>query len=267
MAASCRAGSHHEAAPSCMRTGAGQRGPHLRGNRRQVGGAHRGRVDPHGQRDGVAALEARERVHDRVAGRRAVERHAGARGQDDGLQAVQDDRRVAVRAVDGPRHPADLEDERPLEHARRRRDVGAEDAHADPAETADRADAVALVERQLDGGAPVGLDAEADRLQPPVVPAGGEGRRAPPRARWRARSSFVRASPAVSPPTLTPSILTPAAIRSGEPAKTNPSTAPPTAATIASTTSRCASSALERLRRRLRTRTGPVPASTRKVPV
>ena len=153
----------------------GERGPHLRGDRRQVGGAHRGRVDPHGQRDAVAALEARERAHDRVAGGFPVERHAGARGQDDGLQAVQDDCRVAVRAVDGLRHPADLEDERPFEHARRRRDVGAEDAHADPAEASDRADAAALVERQLDGRAPVGLDPEADRLQPPVVPARGEG--------------------------------------------------------------------------------------------
>src|SRR5689334_20669475 len=78
------------------------------------------------------------------------------------------------------------------------------------------------------------------------------------------RSSFRRAWPAVSPPTSTPSILTPAAIVLGDPAKIKPSTAPPTAATIASTTSRCASNALERLRRRLRTRAGPVPASTRK---
>ena len=94
---------------------------------------------------------------------------------------------------------------------------------------------------------------------PPAVNVTGTSARALAR-----RSSFARASPVVSPPTLMPSILTPAAIRSDEPAKTNPSTAPPTAKTIASTPSRCASSALERLRRRLRTRTGPVPASTRK---
>src|SRR4029079_3804462 len=83
-------------------------------------------------------------------------------------------RRVVVRAVDGSRDLADLEDERPFEHAGRRRDVRAEDAHADPAEPAQGAEATALVERELDGRVPVRLHAQADRPQTPFVPGGGE---------------------------------------------------------------------------------------------
>ena len=141
---------------------------------REVGGARLRRVDADGQRD-AAALEARERVHHRVAGRLLVEHLAGARGQHDGPQATEDDRGVGVRAVDLLRDACELEGERPLEHARRRRDVRAEDTHAEPAEAAQRADAAALVERELHGRVPVRLHAEVDRAQRPLVPGGGEG--------------------------------------------------------------------------------------------
>jgi hypothetical protein len=176
----------------------GERGPHLGRDRRQVGGARLRRVDSNGQRH-AATLEARERAHDRVAGRLPVEHDARARPQDDGLQAAQDDRRVAVRAVDGPSHASHLVDERPLEHASRRRDVRAEHPHADPPEAAQRPDPGALVERQLDGRVPVRLDAEADRLQSPLVPGGGEGERGlreRVRAALQLRARLVRGQPA-----------------------------------------------------------------------
>jgi hypothetical protein len=149
---------------------------HLCDDRREIGGSHLRHVDADRQRH-AATLEAREGVDDRVAGLFPVEHLAGPRRQHHGPQSAKDDRRLVVRTVHDLRHPVELEGERPLEHAGRRRDVRAEDTHTEPAEAADRADAVALVERELGGGVPVRLDAETHRPQRPVVPARGEGDR------------------------------------------------------------------------------------------
>ena len=61
----------------------------------------------------------------------------------------------------------DEEVERGLVDLGRRMDVGAEDAHADPAEAAQRPEAVALPPGGLDAGAPVDLDAERARADLP----------------------------------------------------------------------------------------------------
>ena len=83
-------------------------------------------------------LEAGERVDDDVARRVTVEHVTGLRRHDDRPQAPQHERGVPVRAVDDLADAADLEGERILEHPRRRRDLCAEDADAEPAEAADR---------------------------------------------------------------------------------------------------------------------------------
>jgi hypothetical protein len=82
-----------------------------------------------------------------------------------------------VRPVDGLRHLPDLVLERALDHAGRRPHLGAEDTHADAADPAQRAEPVALVERELHGRVPVGLDPEADRAKRPRVPGPREGDR------------------------------------------------------------------------------------------
>ena len=152
---------------------AGERRAHLRRDGHEVGGAHARLVDPDGERE-AAALEAGERVDDRVARGRTVEHVAGPRRHDDRLQPPQHERCVAVRAVDGPAHASELVGECLVEHLRGRRDVRAEDADADPAEAADRGEPVALVEREPHGRVPVRLDAEAARPQPPLMAGGRE---------------------------------------------------------------------------------------------
>ena len=63
----------------------------------------------------------------------------------------------------------DEEIERGLVDLGRRMDVGAEDAHADPAEAAQGAEAVALTPGRLDARAPVDLDAERARADLPCA--------------------------------------------------------------------------------------------------
>jgi hypothetical protein len=129
----------------------------------------------------------------------AVEHVAGLCRHDDRLQPPQHERGVSVRAVDGPTHESELVGECLVEHLRGRRDVGAEDAHADPAEAADRGEPVALVEREPHGRGPVRLDAETARAQAPPMTGGREddghrGKR--DRARLELRPCLGRRQPA-----------------------------------------------------------------------
>ena len=178
IAASCRFGSHHEAEPSCIRTGrasavrtcaatGARSAARTVGASTRTGSATRPRwkparactiVSPACSRSSTSPVRAGT-----TTGRRPRRTIAACSCE-----------RFTVFAM-----PGDLEVKGPLEHAGRRRDVRAEDAHADPAEAADRADAVALVERQLDGRVPVGLDAEAHRPQRPLMTGGREGDRHP----------------------------------------------------------------------------------------
>ena len=134
------------------------------------------RVQPHRQLDGMP-LQARQRAHDRGGRSLAIEHAAGASGQDDRLQAVQDDRGFAVPHVDGARdlaedvsQPADVD-------RRRRRNVGAEDFEVEALEAAERREARTLPPHGVHGGAPVGADSELICAQPPGAGADAERNR------------------------------------------------------------------------------------------
>src|SRR5204863_2840655 len=82
--------------------------------------------------------------------------------------------RVAVRAVERPRETSELERERRVVDAGRGRELGAEDPDTDPAEASKRSKPVAVAPRQIDGGGPVGMNAQLLRCHPPVVLACNE---------------------------------------------------------------------------------------------
>src|SRR5207247_10472180 len=81
---------------------------------------------------------------------------------------MQDDRGVAMRGADREADPSELEVQGTLPDARRRRDVGAEDAHADPPEATEGPKTVAVPPGELYRGRPVGLDADAHRPYAPT---------------------------------------------------------------------------------------------------
>jgi hypothetical protein len=93
------------------------------------------------------------------------------------MQAAQSQRGVAMRPVDDTAHASDLVIERALPGARGRRDVGAEDPHADPGEPAEGPESVAVAQRKLDRGVPVDLNPEVGRPQTPGPGASGEDHR------------------------------------------------------------------------------------------
>ena len=95
----------------------------------------------------------------------------GRPGTVDGLQPAQSQGGVAVLLVDLLRDLSDEVLERRLVDLGRRMDVGAEDAYAEPAEAAERAEAVTLPTGGLDARAPVDLDAECARADLPLRPA------------------------------------------------------------------------------------------------
>jgi hypothetical protein len=153
-----------------------QRGAHLRRRDGQVARSHLRAVDAHGETDGFAA-EARERPDERRGRSTAIEHLARPAGDDRGRQAVQDDRRVAVRRVHRPLDPVEPVAERRVVDLGRRGDVGAEEAEVEPPEAAERAEALSLAPDRVHCRSPVDLDPEAPGLELPDVCAGAEGHR------------------------------------------------------------------------------------------
>ena len=79
-----------------------------------------------------------------------------------------------MRRVDRLDHPAELEVERRGVHARRGRHIGAEDAHAEPAEAAEGPESVSVTPGELDRGTPVDANSELIRSQGPTPAPGRE---------------------------------------------------------------------------------------------
>jgi hypothetical protein len=140
---------------------------------REIARLHLRLLDLHRQRGGCAR-EGREGPDDRRRRGLSVEHAADALRDHERLEPLQDDRRLADGLVELLRELRQLIVERGLVDLRRRRDVGAEHAHADPLEAAERAEAVALLERRVDRRAPVGLDAEPVRRDAPAPVAAEE---------------------------------------------------------------------------------------------
>ncbi len=139
----------------------------------EIGCGQAGRTDVHRQRD-RGAREGRKRPDDRRGGRRTRQLPASLPRHDDGLQPAQLHRRLVLPLIDRAREPCQLVLQRPVVHARRRRDVGPEDPHLDATEAAQRPEATAFPRRSGDRAVPVDLDAELLRPQAPGVPRRGE---------------------------------------------------------------------------------------------
>ena len=90
------------------------------------------------------------------------------------MEAAQPELGLAALAGDGTGEAVELVVERRFVHPRRRCDVGPEDAHLDPPEPTQGADAAALARRRVDRRPPVDGDAELARPEPPPVAVGGE---------------------------------------------------------------------------------------------
>jgi hypothetical protein len=144
------------------------------GRDRAQGGRRHGRaLDPNRERD-RQALEARERGDD---GRRRgfpVELASGPARHDLRLEPAEPKRGVAVSLVDLTRELADDEVECRLVDLGRRMNVCAEDPHADPAQAAEGAEAVALAASGLHARLPVDFHAELARPHLPRAPGGAE---------------------------------------------------------------------------------------------
>ncbi len=154
--------------------GRGERGSHLCGGDRQVTGRDLRTVDAHGQADGIA-VQAGKRTHDRGRRGAPVERASCAARDDRRGQAVQHDRRLAVRRVDGVLDAVEPVPEGTVVRLGRRRDIGPEEPHVEPAEAAQRAEPLALPANGVDRRLPVDADAQPARLEPPGVGAHAEG--------------------------------------------------------------------------------------------
>ena len=187
-----------------------ERRPHLRGGRLQVRSRDPRRVDLHGQIDGERTLSDASAWTIARAACVAVEPQARPAGQDDRRPPREPQRRVAVAPVDPRRDLVELVLERSVVRLRRRRDVGAEQAHADAAEPANRRRALALAQGRRDGAAPVDGDLEllavSFQVRPPARKSTGRS------ATARERASSVLAAPRSGscPPTETPATSTPA---------------------------------------------------------
>ena len=155
------------------RHGRRERRARLRRDGLQRGRGHLRALDSNGKRNGQS-LEARERRDDRRGGGFAVELATGPTGHDLRVQAPEPKSRVAVILADLARELADHEIECGLVDLSRRVDVRAEDPHADPAQPAERAEALSLAARRLDARAPVDLHAELARPDLPRAPCGAE---------------------------------------------------------------------------------------------
>src|SRR5207244_3749016 len=103
-----------------------------------------------------------------------VEPAAGSPRNDDGPEALEDERGIAMREPDGAAHPRQLEVQGFLPDARGRGDIGPENADADPAQAAERAEPVTVALRELDRSGPVRLDAEICRTEAPAAITGDE---------------------------------------------------------------------------------------------
>ena len=121
-------------------------------------------IEPHRQRDRLAALEPGERADDPCLGGLCGEPPAGLPGHDLDREAAAHELRLDVALVDLAREAGELEVERGRVGLDGRRDLGAEEARLQPPEAADRAEALALAGGRLDRRGPVGLDAERRRL-------------------------------------------------------------------------------------------------------
>ena len=130
-----------------------------------------GRLAAHGQADGRRGRTptARGRRPARRRARRAPDRPAS--GTTTGFRPRSSTRGVARVAGDRLRQASDLVAEPGVVDLRRRRDVGAEDAHLQALEAAHGAEALALAPGGVDGRRPVDLDAEPPRreLEAPAV--------------------------------------------------------------------------------------------------
>src|SRR5439155_25408096 len=111
-----------------------------------------------------------ERLHDRVRCGLSVKPATDSSFQNGGPEPVQHEGRVAVRGAHRSAHPGQLVVEGALPDARRRRNVGAEDADAEPAAAPQGAETVAVLRCELHGRAPVGLDAEIPGPEAPSMP-------------------------------------------------------------------------------------------------
>ena len=87
--------------------------------------------------------------------------------------------RIAVRPVDRPREAVQLEAERRFVDARRRRELGPEDSHADPPKAAQGTKSVPVAPRKSNRGVPVGADPELLWGYAPTPLTGDEDHRDP----------------------------------------------------------------------------------------
>ena len=110
------------------------------------------------------SLQAGERADDGGRCGRAIELPARATRDDLRRAAVQDDGRVAGRHVHCGGDLVQLVPERRVVDLGRRRDVGAEEAHVEPPEPAQRTEPLALPANRIHRSAPVHADAKAPRL-------------------------------------------------------------------------------------------------------
>ena len=133
-------------------------------------------VDLDGQPNGLA-VQARQGANDRGRGGMAVEYVAGAARDDFGPESAQNDRRLAVRDVDRGRDLVELVLQGHVVDLRRGRHIRPEEAQVEPAEPAQRPEAVALPAHCVDGCMPVHTDPEVPGLQLPGAGADPEGHR------------------------------------------------------------------------------------------
>ena len=167
-------GSFQRVPSYSSRTGAESAVRAWRGGGSEIGRGHLDRIEPHRQRDRLAALEPRQRADDPAGGKVLREPLAGLAGHDLDGEAAAHELRLDVTLVDLAGERRELEVERGLVGLHRRRDLGAEEPRLQPLEAADRAEALALPRGGVDRRRPVGLDAEGRRLDRVLLAAGGE---------------------------------------------------------------------------------------------
>ena len=138
------------------------------------------------KRDGLAALERRERGDDGGRGGGAVELAAGHSLDDPDVEPLAHDLGVDALAIDPTRDLGELVAHGSVVGLHRGRDVDAEDPRPQPPEAAQRAKAAALGRGGRHGGAPVRLDAELGGIERERLAVGRErDRRALQRCRPR----------------------------------------------------------------------------------
>ena len=126
-------------------------------SRGQRGDGHLRRVHANGQRDG-RARERRERLNEQVACGGTVEDAAGLLRRDRDVQPAPDERRLAMRRVDGVAEQPELVVERRAVGMNRRSEILREELELEPAVAAHHAEAATLPCGGRDRGAPVDFD-------------------------------------------------------------------------------------------------------------